>query len=78
VGKEESSDHEEGGNSDSGSGCSQQSESESSGSCVVLEIEDDSTKLSQASSEEHSEASEEIRPSHISLLGDLTGKLLLY
>ena len=78
MGKEESSDHEEhGGNSsDSGYSGSRRSESDSSGSSVALEMEDNSTNLSQASSEEHSEASEKLRPTLIPLSGDLEGKLL--
>ena len=76
--KKESSDHEDyGGNSDSGYSSSRQSESDSGGSSVALEMEDNSTNLSQASSEEHSEPSEKLRPTFIPLSGDLEGKLLM-
>ncbi len=67
---EESNDHE--GNSDSGYSGSQQSVDNS----VALEMEGDSTSLSQTSSEELPEASEKNRFTFNPLLEKLKGKLL--
>ena len=64
-----------GDSSDSGYDYSQPSESESSHNSIVLEMEDDSTSLSQASLDERLEASEKNVP--IPFLSDLEGKLYL-
>ena len=77
MGKEDCSDYEEhfqGESSDPGYGCSQLSESESSDNCIVLEMEDDSTKFSQASSKENRLALN----LNISLSENLEGKITSY
>ena len=61
---------------DSGCDYSQQSEFESSENSVALEMEDDSTSLSQAALDELLEASEKNVPIPY-LSGDLEGKLYL-
>ena len=77
MGKEDCNNHEEhfqGENSDPGYGCSQQSESEFSNNCIALEMEDDSTKFSQASSRENRLTLN----LNISLSENLEGKITSY
>lgn len=72
---------EHGGNNNSNYTGSQQSESECSDKCGMVEREDDSTKLSRASSEEQPEASGKNRPTlslSISLSENLEGKLHVF
>lgn len=68
---------EQGGCSDSGYSGSQQSEIESSDNGAMIESDENSTKLSQASSEEHSEVSGKNISFNICLAENLEGKQFL-